>query len=185
VNHHEIKIAGFGGQGIVFAAYVVGKAAAIYDHQYATMVQSYGPEARGGACNAQVVIADTPIHYPYAIEPELLVAMSQEAYTRFAPDVKPGGVLLADEHLVSIDATKTNAQVYRIPATAIAEELGRRIVANIVMLGALVAVTPIVSTEAMNEALSSSLSGQALELNRKAFEAGYAWGRAAINQVEH
>ena len=177
MNHREVKISGFGGQGIVFVGYLVGKAAAIYDHRYATMVQSYGPEARGGACSAQVIIADAPIHYPYVAEPELLIAMSQEAYTKFVRELKPGGILLVDEDLVTTDSLKDDIQVYRVPATKIAEGLGHRIVANVVMLGFLSAVAQIISAEAVKEALASSLPAGSSELNQKAFEAGYEWGR--------
>ncbi|MBI3949691.1 MAG: 2-oxoacid:acceptor oxidoreductase family protein [Acidobacteria bacterium] len=177
MNHREVKISGFGGQGIIFAGYIIGKAAAIYDHRYATMVQSYGPEARGGACGAQVIIADTPIHYPYAIEPELLIAMSQEAYTKFVRELKPGGVLLIDEDLVTTDSVRDDVQAYRVPATKIAEGLGHRIVANVVMLGFLAAVAQIVSADAVKEALVSSLPAGSTELNQKAFKAGYEWGQ--------
>jgi 2-oxoglutarate ferredoxin oxidoreductase subunit gamma len=174
----EIKISGFGGQGIILAGYVIGKAAAVYDHRYATMVQSYGPEARGSACSSQVIIADRPIHYPYVAEPDLLIAMSQEAYTKFAGELKPGGLLLIEEDLVTTDSLRDDVESYSIPATKIAEELGHRIVANIVMLGFLTAVARMVSVEAMKEALASSLPKGAVELNKKAFDAGYERGRS-------
>lgn len=177
MDHVELKISGFGGQGIVLAGYIVGKAAAIYDHRYATMVQSYGPEARGGACSAQVIIADTPIHYPYTVEPEFLIAMSQEAYAKFVRELKPGGVLLIDDDLVTTDSGRSDVQTHRVPATKMAEGLGHRIVANVVMLGFLTAVAQIVSAQAVKEALVSSLPAGSSQLNLKAFEAGYAWGQ--------
>ncbi len=184
MSRWEVKIAGFGGQGIILAGYLLGKAAAVYDRRHATMVQSYGPEARGSACASQVIIADEPISYPYVTEPDVLIAMSQEAYTRFAAEVKPGGLLLIERDLVALDMMRSDlarpgedgVRLHALPATKIAEELGHRIVANIVMLGFLCALAPIVSLSGMKEALRSSLPKSAIELNLMAFEAGYARG---------
>jgi 2-oxoglutarate ferredoxin oxidoreductase subunit gamma len=150
MSRWEVKIAGFGGQGIILAGYLLGKAAAVYDRRHATMVQSYGPEARGSACNSQVIIADEPIYYPYLTEPDVLIAMSQEAYARFAPEVKPGGLVIIERDLVALnagrlrdeDSRENTVRLYALPATKIAEELGHRIVANIVMLGFLCALAP-------------------------------------------
>ena len=99
----EIRIAGFGGQGVILAATVIGKAAAIFQGAYATMTQSFGPEARGGSSSAQVVLSDTPILYPYITQPDVLVVMSQEAYTRFSPELKAGGILITEQELVRVD----------------------------------------------------------------------------------
>jgi 2-oxoglutarate ferredoxin oxidoreductase subunit gamma len=178
MNTVELKISGFGGQGIILAGYLAGKAAAIFDHQYSTMVQAYGPEARGGACSAQVIVSDAPIDYPYVTGPELLVAMSQEAYSKFSGELRPGGTLVVDEDLVAVKSPRADVKTYRLPATKIAEGLGHRIVANVVMLGFLTAVTHIVSAEAMRGAVASSLPQGAVELNLKAFDAGYERGHA-------
>ncbi len=185
MSRWEVKIAGFGGQGIILAGYLLGKAAAVYDRRHATMVQSYGPEARGSACNSQIIIADEPIYYPYLTEPDVLIAMSQEAYARFAPEVKPGGLVIIERDLVALDAGRlrdeesreNTVRLYALPATKIAEALGHRIVANIVMLGFLCALAPIVSPSGMREAVRSSLPKSAIELNLMAFEAGYERGR--------
>ena len=187
MNRWEVKIAGFGGQGIILAGYLLGKAAAVYDRRHATMVQAYGPEARGSACSSQVIIADEPIYYPYVTEPDVLIAMSQEAYTRFAPDVKSDGLVLVERDLVALEkglldhmpSGRDAVRLYALPATKIAEELGHRIVANIVMLGFLCALAPIVSLSGMKEALRSSLPKSAIELNLMAFEAGYERGRSS------
>ena len=96
----EIRIAGFGGQGVILAAAVIGKAAAIFEGGYATMTQAFGPEARGGSSSAQVILSTEPILYPYVTQPDILVVMSQEAYTRFAPQLKPGGILITEQELV-------------------------------------------------------------------------------------
>src|SRR5664280_2556077 len=99
----EIRIAGFGGQGVILAAAVIGKATAIFEGGYATMTQAFGPEARGGSSSAQVILSSDPILYPYVAQPDVLVVMSQEAYTKFTPQLKPGGVLIIEQELVRVD----------------------------------------------------------------------------------
>src|ERR1700758_5830762 len=98
----EIRVAGFGGQGVILTATVIGKAASIYENGFATMTQNFGPEARGGACSAQVILSGEPVLYPYVTQPDVLVVMSQEAYTRFAPELKPGGLLITEQELVRV-----------------------------------------------------------------------------------
>jgi 2-oxoglutarate ferredoxin oxidoreductase subunit gamma len=131
----EIRIAGFGGQGVILAATVIGRAAAIYQNGYATMTQSFGPEARGGSSSAQVILSPEPILYPYIVQSDILVAMSQEAYTRFSPQLKSGGILITERDLVQIDKVTAGIRVYSAPAARLAEELGRKVVMNIVMVG--------------------------------------------------
>src|SRR5581483_9074933 len=128
----EIRIAGFGGQGVILSAIVLGKAASIYQNAFATMTQSFGPEARGGACSAQLILSDTPVLYPYVPNPEILVVMSQEAYALFAPQIKDTGILIIEEDLVRIGELPPGVRVYSIPATRIAEELGKKMVLNLV-----------------------------------------------------
>src|SRR5512132_4305314 len=118
----EIRIAGFGGQGVILSAMVIGKAASIMQGEYATMTQSFGPEARGGACSAQVILSGEPVLYPYVTNPDVLVVMSQEAYAKFSPELKPGGVLLIEQDLVKIGSLPIGTKVFGIPATRIAEE---------------------------------------------------------------
>src|SRR5205807_7470467 len=120
----EIRIAGFGGQGVTLAAAMIGKAAALFQGGYATMTQSFGPEARGGSSSAQVILSNEPILYPYVTQPDMLVVLSQEAYTRFAPELKPGGVLIMEQDLVRVDRFPAGARVFGVPATRLAEELG-------------------------------------------------------------
>lgn len=171
----EIRFAGFGGQGIILAGYIAGKAAAVYDDKDAIFSQSYGPEARGGACAAEVVVADEPIDYPLMSHPTITVIMSQEAFQRYGSTVQEGDTLILDQDLVETDTQGKN--VYRVPLTRLAEELGRRIVANIVMLGAFTAVTGVVSKEAMLESVRTSVPAKTVDLNVKAFEAGYEYAR--------
>ena len=93
----EIRIAGFGGQGVILSAIIIGKAASIVEGEYATMTQNFGPEARGGACSAQLILADEPVLYPYLTRPDMMVIMSQEAYNKFVPELKPDGVLIIEQ----------------------------------------------------------------------------------------
>ncbi len=141
----EIRVAGFGGQGVILSAIVLGKAASIYENGFATMTQNFGPEARGGACSAQLVLSDSPVLYPYVTRPDIMVVMSQEAYNRFAPELKPEGMLIIEEDLVRVSDVNADKKVYSIPATRIAEELGKRMVLNSVMVGFFTAVTKLLT----------------------------------------
>lgn len=171
----EIRVAGFGGQGVVLAGYLLGKALAIYDGFEAVMTQAYGPEARGGASNASVVLSERPIDYPFVTHPDVLVALSQEGYGRFQPTVRASGLIFVDADLVTTDLNDAHI---RVPATRLAEGLGRRIVANVIMLGALTAVVDWVTREAMEQAIESTVKPKTVNLNLEAFAAGYQEMRA-------
>ena len=176
----EIRVAGFGGQGVILSAIVLGKAASIYQGEYATMTQNFGPEARGGACSAQLMLSDQPVLYPYVTQPDVLVVMSQEAYTKFAPELKDGGTLLIERDLVRVSETPAQTRIYSIPATRIAEELGKRMVLNIVMVGFFAAVTQLLQPDAVRNAIADSVPSSFRELNLKAFDKGYEYGQAAL-----
>lgn len=177
MSRHEIRFSGFGGQGIITVGYILGKAAALFDQRQVTLTKSYGPESRGGASSAQIIISDEEINYPRITEPEVLVAMSQEAYTKYIGELPSGGLLLIDEDLVKLSHPRDDIQVRAIPATRIAEsELGRKIVANIVMLGFVTANTDIVSLKGIREAVLSSIPKGTEELNTQALERGYTYG---------
>jgi 2-oxoglutarate ferredoxin oxidoreductase subunit gamma len=184
MTRKEIRLSGFGGQGIILAGYILGKAAALYDSKHATLTQSYGPESRGGACAAELIIADEPIDYPVLIEPDVLVAMSQEAYTKYVDQVRPGGVVLIDGSLVEPGGHLPETPMLPIPATHIAEhELGKRMTANVVMLGFAVAATGIVSAAAARQAVLDSVPARFRDLNQTAFDRGYACGQEALAQA--
>jgi 2-oxoglutarate ferredoxin oxidoreductase subunit gamma len=176
----EIRIAGFGGQGVILSAIVLGKAASIHQDQYATMTQNFGPEARGGACSAQLLLADQPVLYPYVIQPDVMVVMSQEAYTKFAPELKEGGMLLIERDLVRVSDLPKQTRIYSVPANRLAEELGKRMVLNIVMVGFFAAVTQLLEAAAVREAIADSVPTSFRELNLKAFDKGYDYGEAAL-----
>jgi 2-oxoglutarate ferredoxin oxidoreductase subunit gamma len=172
----EVKIGGFGGQGVILTGYIIGKAASIYDGKDATMTQAFGPEARGSACSAQVIVSDGAILYPYVKRPQIMVIMSQEAFTKFSPQIDPNGMMLIEEELVEPKGLPPTVQVCGIPATRIAEELGKRLVLNIVMLGFATALTNLVGREAARDAVKVSVPKGTEELNFSAFEKGYEYG---------
>ena len=176
----EIRIAGFGGQGVILSAAVLGKAASIHQGEYATMTQNFGPEARGGACSAQLLLSDQPVLYPYVTRPDILVVMSQEAYTKFAPELKDGGTLLIERDLVRVSQIPAHTRIYSIPATRLAEELGKRMVLNIVMVGFFAAVTQLLKADAVRKAIADSVPSSFRELNLKAFDKGYEYGKVAL-----
>ena len=172
----DIRFSGFGGQGIIKSGTLIGKAASLYDNKFATLTQSFGPEARGGACSAQVVVDETPVLYPYIHAPEILVSMSQEAYEKFVDDLVPDGILLTDTDLVKPETIRKDVRMYSIPSTRIAEEMGNRIFANVVMVGFFTAITGLVSAEAMREALPGEVPERFIDINLDAFSRGYDYG---------
>jgi 2-oxoglutarate ferredoxin oxidoreductase subunit gamma len=172
----EIRIAGFGGQGVILSAIILGKAASIYQREFATMTQNFGPEARGGACSAQLVLSGSPVLYPYVTRPDILVVMSQEAYTRFEPELKKGGMLIVEQDLVRIGDIPDSTKVFSVPATRMAEELGKRMVLNSVMVGFFTAVTHLLDPDAVRHAVADSVPSNFRDLNLRAFEKGFDYG---------
>jgi len=178
----EIRFAGFGGQGVILAATVVGKAAAIYEGGYAALTQNFGPEARGGAASAGLILSDEPILYPYADHPDILVILSQEAYTRFSPELKQDGLLIVEEELVKLGKLPPAVRVVGAPATRLAEELGKKMVLNVVMVGFFAAVTGLLDKESYRKAIAATVPKAYTDLNLKAFERGYEQGQTAVSQ---
>ena len=180
----EIRFSGFGGQGIIRCGLISGKALSLYDNKHATMTQSFGPEARGSACSSQLVVSEDRVLYPYITIPEILVSMSQEAYEKYEPDLREDGILIIDSDLVKPQSIRGKIKMYSIPSTRFAEELGNRIIANLVMLGFFTAVTKIASPEAMKKALPGLVPGRFLDLNIKAFDKGYEYGQELLKKSE-
>ena len=174
IGRVEIRIAGFGGQGIILAAVITGKAASIYEGKESTVMEVYGPESRGGASSGTVVVDDEPVDYPYVAHPDVFVVMSQAAYIKFVQELKPGSTMIYDEDMVELNEKHLDGiETYPIPATKTAEKLGRRIVANIVMLGALASLGGVISRNSMKDAILSTVP-RALELNARAFDHGFS-----------
>ena len=172
----EIKFGGFGGQGVILAGIIVGRAASIYNNKFATLTQSFGPEARGSACSAQVIVSDSRIMYPYVTKPEILMTMSQEACNKFLPEASDDATVLIEEDLVKPKDLKPDIKLYGIPATRLAEELGRKMILNIVMVGFFTSVTKLVDYEAVKEAVKASVPPGTEGMNLRAFERGYEYG---------
>jgi 2-oxoglutarate ferredoxin oxidoreductase subunit gamma len=172
VARKEIRITGFGGQGVVLSGYVIGRACALGASRHATMIQSFGPEARGSACSATLVVSDQEVLYPYVRRPDIFVVMSAEGYSRYAEELKEDGLLVYERDLVR-PALEPGQRGYGIPSTRIAERLGRSLVQNIVMVGFFTAVTRLVSADEMREAVKASVPAGTEELNLKAFDAGH------------
>jgi 2-oxoglutarate ferredoxin oxidoreductase subunit gamma len=179
----EIKFGGFGGQGVILAGIIIGRAASIYDGKFATLTQSFGPEARGSACSAQVIVSESKILYPYVTKPHILLAMSQDAYNKFFPETTDDAVLIIEEDLVHPHDLKPEMKVYGIPATRLAEELGRKMILNIVMAGFFTAVTKLVGYEAVKEAIKASVPRGTEDMNLKAFERGYEYGLSPKSRI--
>jgi 2-oxoglutarate ferredoxin oxidoreductase subunit gamma len=174
----EIKIGGLGGQGVILAGMIIGRGAAIYDGKHATLTQAFGPEARGSACSAQVIVSPSPVEYPYVHQPTILAVLSQEAYNRFSPQLSPTGVLIYESDLVKPDpALPATVKRFGIPATRLAENLKRPMVLNIVMVGFFAAVTRVVNTPALRQSVEASVPPGTEALNLKAFDLGYTYGQ--------
>ena len=140
------------------------------------MIQSFGPEARGSACSSQVIVSAEPIAYPYITIPQIMIVMSQEAYSKFSPELASGGVLITEEELIIPHNLRKDIKHFSIPATRIAEDCGKRFVINIVMMGFMTAVTSLINPEAMRKAVTASVPKGTEELNLSAFNRGYEFG---------
>jgi 2-oxoglutarate ferredoxin oxidoreductase subunit gamma len=171
----EIRLSGSGGQGLVTAGIILAEAAGIHDGKYVCQTQSYGPEARGGASKAEVVISDQEIDYPKAVEPDILLAMNQKSCDAYVFDLKAGGMLIVDAtHVKQVPISRAVA----VPFTRMArEEAGRETVANIVALGTLAAISGSVSLEGLEAAVLSRVPKGTEDMNRKALEAGIRAGQ--------
>ena len=172
----QVRLAGFGGQGIVLSGMILGKAITLFEGGNAVMTQSFGPEARGGACSADVVISDGRINYPRVTVPDVLVVMAEEAARTYGPNISEQAVVLVNENLVKTAPEGPGLKIFTIPATEIAEKLGRVIVANIVMLGFITATAGIISYDSMKKAILASIPPGTEDLNLSAFQAGYDHG---------
>jgi 2-oxoglutarate ferredoxin oxidoreductase subunit gamma len=179
----EVRLTGLGGQGVVLSCYIVGRACAVHAGGHATMIQSFGPEARGSTCSAALVVSDSEVLYPYVQELDVLVAMSADGFQKYDHQLKEDGILIHEEDLVH-PTPKQGQSVFAIPSTRIAESLGRSIVQNIVMLGFFTAVTGIVSQERMREAVKASVPKGTEDLNLTAFDAGWSYFQEHYAQKE-
>ena len=176
----QIRIGGFGGQGVILSGIIIGRAAAIHAGLNATLVQSFGPEARGSSSSAELIVSDEPIWYPYVRDLDMLVVLSQDAYKRFTPALRPGGLLVTEADLVKLDGPPAGLRHFVVPATRLAEEIGRKIVLNIITVGFFGAVSQLMPLEALERAVKESVPSGTLELNLGAFRKGWEAGQDAL-----
>lgn len=166
----EIRLSGSGGQGMILAGIILAEAA-ILEGKNAVQSQSYGPEARGGASKAEVIISDLEIDYPKVSRPDLLLALTYEALLRYSGDIKSDGLIIMD---TSLKRPKTEIEIIQLPIIQTSEEkIGKAIVANIVALGVLVAATKIVSRESITASVLAKVPKGTEELNKQALFAGF------------
>lgn len=172
----ELRMSGVGGQGIVTMGYVVGRAAALYDKKDVIMTEAYGPEITGGWSKADVIISDIEIDYPLVDSPDVLLVMSQDGWEHNRQFVKKDGLVIYEEGLVNIGKNSSKKYV-PVPAIQIADELGKRVVANVVMMGAFQEITKIITKRALEQSLKKQIPKGTEELNMNALEKGYQIGR--------
>ena len=177
----EIRICGFGGQGVILSGFIIGKAATVFMNYNAVQSQSYGPEARGGAARSEVIISDEKIGYPRPTGVDLLVAMSQESFDTYRNDLNKDTKIVIDPDLVP--KHDIGRPLYRVQAQKIAEELGNKIVTNIVMVGASMAIFGLLNEEAVKKAVLDSVPKRFLELNEKAYQKGVEAGKNALKKI--
>ncbi|MBI9083331.1 MAG: 2-oxoacid:acceptor oxidoreductase family protein [Desulfobacterales bacterium] len=168
----RIVFSGSGGQGVITAAVILAEAAVIYEKLNATQSQIYGAAARGGSTRTDVIISDSEIHYPKVIQPNVLVCLTQEAYNKYSAIIRPGGLLLTDSRFVKqekkIDARQLELPMYQM----VMERIGKPIVFNICMLGAIVTTTQVVGSDAIMKVLEERIPAGFLDLNRQALDLG-------------
>lgn len=167
----EIRFGGSGGQGVVLAAQILGKAA-VLDGKNVLQTQAYGAEARGSLAKSEVIISDSKIGFPAVRKPDVLVAMNQDALNTLMKDIKQGGTLIVD--ISNITAVpETSAAVYKMPITETAKKMfGEILYANMIMLGVFTKITKLVTLKSVEEAIRTSVSAKTIETNVKAFEKG-------------
>ena len=168
----RIVFSGSGGQGVITAAIILAEAAVLHEGLIAVQSQSYGPEARGGASRSDVIIADTDIRFPKVIQPNVLVCLTQEAYNKFSALIRPGGLLLTDSHYVKEERKTDARQVELAMYRTVMDKIGRPIVFNICMLGALLGLTELVRIDSIMKVLESRIPAGFLDLNKQALDLG-------------
>ena len=167
----EILIGGVGGQGVILTGILLGTAATLFDNKKAVQTQAYSSEQRGGMAKAEVILSGDPITDPQVRRPDILIALAEDAVNRHLHKIKPNGILAIDSDLVQ-EVNPGDYQVLKVPATSMAEREGNIVVANLIILGALIKKTGILSVQAMEKAIEASVPPQAKTLNLKAFRRG-------------
>lgn len=173
----EVILSGAGGQGLILAGAILAEAAGVLENKEVVQTQAYGIQARGGASQSTVIVSDSRIKFPEVLRPDVLLCLSNEAYTRYMPSLKEGGLLVVDKDLVNTDNVRPDIHVIALPFTGEAEKMNRRIVANVMALGALAVITGIVKPESLEQALSLRLPERNVPIAREALKVGVEMGR--------
>ena len=181
-SRYEVRIAGLGGQGIVTAGVMIGRAASVFAGKNVTLAQSYGPESRGGASKVEVIVSDEKINYPKIRNPSVIAIMSQEAYRKNLEDLNGSAIVILDTDMVQEDQPSHAKRIYRVPATRIAEGLGKRIVSNMVMVGAIIGLTDMLDTASVEKAIAKYTPRGTEELNLNAFKNGREYAQKLLQE---
>jgi 2-oxoglutarate ferredoxin oxidoreductase subunit gamma len=176
----RLVLAGSGGQGVITAAIILAEAAVLHENLEATQTQSYGPEARGGATRADVIVSDSPIRFPKVIRANVLVCLTQQAYRKFASILRPGGLLLTDTRYVEVESAVDARQVQLPLYHEVMEQTGTPVALNVCTLGAVLGLTDVVKPDSVKKVLKNRVPGSFLDVNLKALELGLSLGRAHV-----
>ncbi len=180
MERSRLVFSGSGGQGVITAAIILAKAAAIFEGKNAVQSQSYGAAARGGATRSDILISEEDINFPKVIQPNILVSLTQESYTKFTPILRPGGLLLLDAKYVTI-AKKVDAKHVSLPMyETVMEKIGKPIVFNICMLGALIGLSSLVKPESILKVLETTIPKDFMDMNKKALDLGIKMGESQL-----
>jgi len=179
MERSRLVFSGSGGQGVITAAIILAKAAAIFENKNAIQSQSYGAAARGGATRTDIIISDSEINFPKVVQPNILVSLTQESYNKFSPIIRPGGLLLVDSKYVTI-AKKVDAKHFSLPMfDSVMEKIGKPIVFNICMLGTLIGISELIKPASILKVLETTIPEDFMEMNKKALDMGMKMGREA------
>ncbi len=176
----RMVFSGSGGQGVITATIILAEAAVLYENLNAVQSQSYGAEARGGATRSDVIISDSTIDYPKVIQPNVLVCLTQEAYNKFYPIIRPGGLLLTDTRYVKTQKKVDARQIELSMFQNVMDRIGKPIVFNICMLGTVIGMLDLIGPQSVMKVLEKRIPSDFLELNRQALELGLELGEASI-----
>jgi len=176
MKHTSLVFTGSGGQGVITAAIILAEAAVIHEGMNATQTQSYGAAARGGSTRADIIISDSPIFFPEVSQPNILVCLTQEAYTEFSPIIRPGGILLTDSRFVTITNAVDANQIQLPLYDTVMEKIGKPIVFNICLLGALLGVNAVVRPESVMEVIKTRVPADFVAMNNRALDIGLVLG---------
>jgi len=177
----RMVFSGSGGQGVITASIILSEAAVLYENLTAVQSQSYGAEARGGATRSDVIISDAAIHFPKVLQPNVLVCLTQAAYGKFYPIIRPGGLLITDTRFVQTEKKVAAQQKEIAMYETVMAQIGKPIVFNICMLGAVIALTGLVKPESIMKSLENRITADFLDMNRKALDIGLMLGEEAKN----